>query len=404
MPSAPAAIRPARRTENIRYAVRDVLALADEAAAAGRTLLHLNVGDPNIFDFAPSEKLVEATVDAIRGNRNGYAPSSGIPAAIEAVEAEAARNGIRNIRHTYITSGASEAIELALAALADPGDNVLVPSPGYPLYTAVLAKLDVEGRGYLLDEDASWEPNVEAIAEQIDERTRALVLINPNNPTGCRCSDETLAALLALCKERDIVLFSDEIYDKLLFDDLTHVSTASLDPDAKVVTFNGLSKSYVVPGFRMGWGIVSGPDGAMDEYCEAIAKMERARLSANHPEQYAIPAVLGRCDEHIAEVVAKMQRRRDITAERLNAMPGVSCVPPQGAFYAFPKIDLGVSDVEFCSTVIRETGVIIVPGSGFGQAPGTEHFRVVFLPPEDQLGAAYDAIESIARRYAGAGA
>ncbi len=395
------AIRPARRTENIRYAVRDVLALADEARAAGRELLHLNVGDPNIFDFAPSDALVEAAIAAIRANRNGYAPSSGIPEAIDAITEEAHRGGIRNIHHVYVTSGASEAIELALAALADPGDTVLVPSPGYPLYTAVLAKLDVAGRGYHLDEANGWVPDVEEIRGMIDERTRALVLINPNNPTGCQCDEETLRALLALCKEHNVVLFSDEIYDKLVFDGRTHVSTASLDPQAKVVTFNGLSKSYVVPGFRIGWGIVSGPEGEMEAYCEAIMKMERARLSANHPEQYAIPAVLGASDAHIAGVVAKMQARRDLTAERLNAMPGVSCVPPQGAFYAFPRIDLGVSDEAFCGRVIREHGVIVVPGSGFGQVEGTNHFRVVFLPPEDVLHRAYDAIETVARSYAG---
>jgi alanine-synthesizing transaminase len=401
MTTATSAIRPARRTENIRYAVRDVLALAEQAKAAGRELLHLNVGDPNIFDFGPSEALIEATVSAIRANKNGYAPSTGIPEAIAAIREEAERNGIRNIHHIAVTSGASEAIEIALAALADPGDNVLVPSPGYPLYTAVLAKLDVAGNGYHLDESNQWMPNVDEIRSLINERTRALVLINPNNPTGCQCDEATLRALIELCREHNIVLFSDEIYDKLVFDGRTHISTASLDPEAKVITFNGLSKSYVVPGFRIGWGIVSGPEGEMEAFCEAMGKMERARLSANHPEQYAIPAVLGKSDEHIAGVVAKMQARRDLTAERLNAMPGVSCVPPQGAFYAFPRIELGVSDEEFCGRVIRETGVVIVPGSGFGQVDGTNHFRVVFLPPEDILNRAYDAIESIARSYAG---
>ncbi|MFK7961267.1 MAG: pyridoxal phosphate-dependent aminotransferase [Phycisphaerales bacterium] len=398
MPTA-TAIRPARRTENIRYAVRDVLALAEEAQAAGRELLNLNVGDPNIFDFAPSERLVNATIDAIRGNRNGYAPSSGIAPAIEAITEEAERGGIENIQHVYVTSGASEAIDLALSALADAGDNVLVPSPGYPLYTAVLAKLEVDARGYDLDESANWEPDIEAIRGLIDERTRAIVLINPNNPTGCQCSNETLDALLELCVAHNIVLFSDEIYDKLTFDGRTHTCSASRRPDAKVITFNGLSKSYVVPGFRIGWGIISGPADDLREYCEAIQKMERARLSANHPEQYAIPAVLGQCDDHIASVVEKMQIRRDITVDRLNAIDGITCIAPQGAFYAFPRIELGISDEQFCSEVIRETGVVIVPGSGFGQVEGTQHFRVVFLPPEDVLHRAYDAIAMIAGRY-----
>ena len=176
------------------------------------------------------------------------------------------------------------------------------------------------------------------------------------------------------------------------------VSQAKLQTDFAdlVITFNGLSKSYVVPGFRIGWGIVSGPADELEDYCEAIRKMERARLSANHPEQYAIGPALDGDQAHIPTMIERLTRRRDITADRLNAMRGVSCVPPAGAFYAFPRIDLGVTDDEFCARVIRETGVVIVPGSGFGQKPGTGHFRVVFLPPEDLLEKAFDGIEAIA--------
>ena len=390
-------ITPATRTRDIKYAVRDVLLVADEAAAAGKEMLYLNVGDPNLFDFAPPPHLVEAVVDAMHANRNGYAPSSGTSEAVAAIQRQAERNGITSICHTYVTSGASEAIDLAMCALVNRGENVLTPSPGYPLYTAVLSKLELENRAYFLDEENGWQPDVADIAAKIDEKTRAIVLINPNNPTGSTCSRETLEAIIRLAIEHNLVIFSDEIYDKLLYDGREHTATASLSSDAKIITFNGMSKAYVVPGFRIGWGVISGPPEELEDYCEAIRKLERARLSANHPEQFAIAPSLDGDQSFIAEMMQRMTRRRDITVERLNAMDGVSCVSPGGAFYAFPKIDLGIDDQAFCSRVIRETGVVIVPGSGFGQKPGSQHFRVVFLPQEDVLERAFDRIADIVR-------
>lgn len=399
MTAADRAIRPAHRTAGIRYAVRDVVVLADEVARSGKRLLSLNIGDPNLFDFAPPPHIVEAVHRAMMDNHNGYAPSSGIPEALAAVRVKHERQGVRGIRHVYITSGASEAIDLALTALADPGDNVLTPAPGYPLYTAVLAKLEVENRAYFLNEADGWQPDIADIAGKIDGRTRAIVLINPNNPTGSVCSRRTLEQLVELCVKHNIVLFSDEIYDQLLLDGQSHLATASLSDQCKIVTFNGLSKSYVVPGFRLGWGVVSGPAAELHEYCEAIRKLERARLSANHPEQYAIRPALEGPQDHIAEMVAKLRRRRDLVTHGLNAIPGIRCVAPAGAFYAFPSVDLGVADTEFVPRVLRETGVVLVPGSGFGQRPGTQHFRVVFLPQEEVLTAALGHIGAAAKLF-----
>jgi len=395
------AIRPARRTENIRYAVRDVVLLAREAERAGKRMIHLNVGDPNIFDFSAADIVIDTTVEAMRSNRNGYAPSSGVVEAIAAIDADATRRGIRSICHTYVTSGASEAIDLALAALCDPLDNVLTPAPVYPFYTAALAKLDVENRHYHLDEEAGWQPDVEEIERLIDVRTRAIVLINPGNPTGTTIDRAVLERIVEIAIERNLVIFSDEIYDRLLFDGRTHVPTASISGAAKVLTLNGMSKAAFVPGFRIGWGIVSGPREELEDWCEAIRKMERARLSANHAEQYAIEPALTATDDHLREAVGRLERRRDITHERLNAMPGVSCVRPSGAFYAFPRIDLGIEDTEFVARVVAETGVVIVPGTGFGQVDGTQHFRVVFLPPGDLLHEAFDEIERVVRSIAG---
>lgn len=393
-------IVPAHRTRDIKYAVRDIVVLANEAKEAGLDMMYLNIGDPNIFDFVTPDHIVKASHEAMKKNLNSYSPSSGIPEAIEAVNKEAARKGIDSICHTYITAGCSEGIELALTALVNPGENVLTPSPGYPLYTAVIAKLEAENRPYYLDEGDAWQPDVEDIASKIDEKTRAIVLINPNNPTGSVCSEETLRAIIDLAIEHNIVIFSDEIYDKLTFDGRAHaISTASLSKEAKVITFNGLSKSYLVPGFRVGWGVISGPPDELEEYCEGIRKMERARVCANHPLQYAIKPALEGPQDHLPEMLQRLQRRRDITVDRLNAIDGISCVKCAGAFYAFPKIEFGIPDTEFVTRLIRETGVVVVPGSGFGQVPGRNHFRVVFLPPEETLVKAFNAIAQIAKDY-----
>ncbi len=390
---------PAERTRDIRYALRDILGLADEVARGGREMLYLNIGDPNIYDFRPPLHILEATFDAMKRNKLGYAPSSGIPDALDAIRAEAGRKGIRSINHAYITTGCSEAIDLALSALVNAGDNVLTPSPGYPLYGAVMSKLLAENRPYFLDEENDWQPDVADIAAKIDERTRAIVLINPNNPTGALYTREVLEQIVDLAIRNNIVIFSDEIYDKLLYDGRVHHSTAALSSDAKVVTFNGLSKAYVVPGFRIGWGIVSGPPEDMRDYCEAIRKMERARLSANHPEQYAIRPALEGTQAHLGPMMERMGRQRDLLVERLNAIPGVSCVKPGGAFYAFPKLDISIPDEDFCARLIRESGVVVVHGSGFGQRPGTKHCRIVYLPDEQTLDKACGHIARLVGQY-----
>lgn len=383
---------PATRTANITYAVRDIVVLANEVARQGKELLFLNIGDPNQFDFATPDHLVNAMCDALRSNHNGYAPSSGIKVAVSCVEREAERKGLKNIRDIFITTGASEAIELCLSALVNKGENVLTPSPGYPLYTAVLARLEAEENPYYLDESNGWQPNIADIASKINGKTRAIVLINPNNPTGSNCSRELLTGLVRLAREKNIVIFSDEIYDKLLFDGEAHISTASLDHDAPIITFGGLSKNYLGPGLRIGWGIVTGNAAKLTAYIEAVNKLLRARLCANHPLQYAIMPALEGDQRHLENTLGKLTNRRDMTFEMLNAIEGISCVIPKGAFYAFPRLDIEGEDEEFVKGLIVETGVVTVPGSGFGQVPGTKHFRVVFLPNEEILERAYNEI------------
>ena len=378
-------IIPAVRTENITYAVRDIIVLANEVAKSGKDMLYLNIGDPNIYDFAPPREMIEATYKAMLDNKNGYSPSSGIKEAVDSIEREAERKGIKNILDIFVTTGASEAIELALTALVNEGENVLTPTPGYPLYTAISSKLQAIENPYYLDESNGWQPDIEDIKQKVNEKTKAIIIINPNNPTGSIASYETLKELVDFAVEKNLVIFADEIYDKLLFDDNKLTSIASINPNASVITFGGLSKNYMVPGFRIGWGVVSGQKELLADYIEAINKMLRARLSANHPEQYGIPAALDSNNEHLVLAMEKLTRRRNITVEMLNAIDGISCVKPQGAFYAFPSIELKNDDSHFISELIKETGVVIVPGSGFGQKPGTKHFRVVFLPQEELL-------------------
>lgn len=392
-------IIPAVRTNGITYAVRDIVVLADKVAKTGKEMLFLNIGDPNLFDFAPPRHIVEATYQAMLKNYNGYSPSSGIKIARDSIVKEAERKKITNIQDIFITTGASEAIDICLTALANNGENVLTPTPGYPLYTAIASKLQNIENPYYLDEGNGWQPDVEDIKSKINDKTRAIILINPNNPTGTNWSENTLKQIIDLALEHNLVIFSDEIYDKLLFEGKNHISTASLNKDVPVITFGGLSKNYIVPGFRIGWGIVSGDENLLKDYIEAINKLLRARLSANHPEQYAIPAALDGDQSHLIEANKKLTRRRDITVEMLNAIPGISCVKPEGAFYAFPRLHMNQPDNNFVAELIDETGVVVVPGTGFGQKPGTQHFRVVFLPPESTLEKAYKKIKDFTEKY-----
>ena len=393
-------IIPASRVKNIRYAIREVVGLANEVKASGKEMVFLNIGDPNIFDFHPPRHMVEAVYKAMLDNMNGYSPSPGIGEARDAVRRQAQRSGIRNVQDVIITHGASEGIELCLTGLLEDGDNVLLPQPGYPLYSSILAKLNAGINPYYLNEEDDWNLDVEDIERRINDRTRAIVVINPNNPTGAVYPRETLLQIIELARKYDLVLFSDEIYDKLLFDDGEYTSMGSLCDDVPVVTFNGLSKSYVVPGFRIGWTIFSGPGELLDEYMGGVNKMARARLSASHPVQYAVKAALDGPQDHIEQMLKELTVRRDMTVNMLNEIEEIDCKVPKGAFYAFPRLHIPDEDEEFVKALIRETGVVTVHGSGFGQKAGTKHLRIVFLPNEELLEKAYAKIRAfVKKRY-----
>jgi len=393
-------IAAATKLENVRYAIRDLACYADEVSKQGHKILPLNIGDPNVFDFETPQHMVEAVYKAMRDNKNGYAPSSGIKEALDAIRGEAARKGITSVQDVFVTTGVSETVDLCLTALLNPGEDLLTPCPDYPLYSAVLAKLGVGLNTYYLNEDDGWQPDLEDIKRKITSRTRGIVLINPNNPTGSVCNRAMLESIAELARQHNLVIFADEIYDKLILDDDQHLAIASVAPDVPVITFGGLSKNYLAPGWRIGWGIVSGDSSAVKPFDEGIQKLLRARLCANHPEQYAIKAALEGPQDHLGVVCDKLRRRRDLTVKWANSTPHVSCVSPRGAFYAFPRIEIPEPDEIFVRELILQKHVMVVHGSGFGQKPGSKHFRIVFLPEERILSQAYSAITDLmAERY-----
>jgi alanine-synthesizing transaminase len=390
----------AQRLENVRYAIRDLACVADEVAKLGHTILPLNIGDPINFDFQTPAHLIEAVYKAMKDGKNGYAPSPGIQEALDAIRGEAERKGIGSARDVFVTSGVSETVDICLSALLNPGDNLLTPSPDYPLYSAVLAKLGLELNTYALNEDDAWQPDLIDVHKKIGPRSRGIVLIHPNNPTGAVCSRRMLEAVAELARRNNLVIFADEIYDKLILDNDPHISLAAVAPDVPVVTFGGLSKNYLAPGWRIGWGIVSGDRAAVKPYIEGIHRLLRSRLCANHPEQYAIKAALEGPQDHLGEVIRKLRSRRDLTMNWCKSTPRVSCVSPKGAFYAYPRLDIAEEDEVFVKELLLQKHVLVVHGSGFGQKAGTRHFRIVFLPDEQTLANAYAAMaDFITKRY-----
>lgn len=393
-------ICPASRLDNVRYAIRDLACVADEVIKQGHKVLPLNIGDPLSFDFQTPAHIIDAVHKAMRDGKNGYAPSEGVPEALDAIRGEAARKGITTVRDIFVTTGVSETVEVCLSALMNSGDDFLTPSPDYPLYSAVLCKLGNRLNAYDLNEEDGWQPELADIERKITPHTRGIVIINPNNPTGSLCTRQMLEQIAELARRHNLIVFSDEIYDKLILDGTPHMAFASIAPDVPCVTFGGMSKNYLVPGWRIGWGIVSGDAAAVKMYTEGMHRLLRARLCANHPEQYAIKAALEGPQDHLAEVQRKLRSRRDLTQKWCEATPRVTCVAPRGAFYAYPRIDIPESDEVFVKELIRQKQVMVVHGSGFGQKPGTKHFRIVFLPDEQTLTTAYVCIgEFIRERY-----
>lgn len=397
MPTLPP-IQPAERIGRLKYAIRNVAAAATEVEAQGRKVLRLNIGDPLLYDFTTPPALVETVARAMRDGKNWYAPSHGIPEARQAIAASLERQGIPvAVSSVYVTSGASEAIEAALTALLEPGDSVLTPVPGYPLYSAILTKLSAEERSYRLDPKAHWQPDLEHLESLIGPRTRALVVINPNNPTGALWGAETLRALLDIARRHRLVVLADEVYYPLTYGPPAP-RMASLADDVPIIGLDSLSKAYLATGWRVGWMSLHHP--SLRLLGASIARVLDARLCSPTPPQFAVPVALTGGNAHIDDAMARLRERRDVLVRRLNAIPGVWCEAPGGAFYIMARIhtDGGRTDEELVLDLLRTEGVLAVHGSGFGMDPKEGWMRIVYLPPVPVLEAACAAIErSVAR-------
>jgi alanine-synthesizing transaminase len=383
----------AARIHGFTYAIRNVVAEARKVEAAGLTVRYLNIGDPIPFGFHTPPHLIEAVDRAMRDGHNGYTASVGITSAREAVAAEYESRGMPvGVDRAILTAGTSEGIELALGAMADAGDEVLVPTPTYPLYTAVLAKLGAKAVYYRTDPDRGWQPDLDDIRRKVTPLTRALVVIDPNNPTGAVYPEATRRALIALSHETGVPILADEVYGDLGFDGPIPL-LGSLDPDAAILSFSSLSKAYLAPGWRAGW-LAVGRSKRLDDVLAAIKKLADGRLCSSGPMQYAIEAALTGDRSHQREFVRELSMRAALTTSRLNAVPGLTCVAPHAAFYAMPKVALppGVTDEDYVLALLRKTGILCVYGSGFGLPASGGFFRVVFLAQPDVLSAIYDDI------------
>jgi alanine-synthesizing transaminase len=390
---ASAAIPVARRVNGFTYAIRNIVAEARKVEAEGRQVRYLNVGDPVTFGFKTPLHMIEAVERAMRDGHNGYQPSVGIHPAREAVAGELTRRGMPvSADRVLITAGTSEGIELALTALAEAGDEVLVPSPTYPLYTAVLAKIGARAVYYRTDPGNGWLPDLGDVTKQLSAATRALVVIDPNNPTGATYPDDIRRSLIELADRHNIPLIADEVYGDLAYDGAMP-PMASLYPDAPIISFSSLSKAYLAPGWRTGWMAV-GRTSRLDEVLAGIKKLADGRLCSNGPMEYAIVAALEGDRSHEAGFRAALRARAELTTARLNAIDGMRVVAPSAAFYAMPQVTLpkGVTDEDYVLALLRATGVLCVYGSGFGTRPEDGFFRVVFLASPQELGEIYDLV------------
>jgi alanine-synthesizing transaminase len=377
-----------------------MVAEARKVEATGMRVRYLNIGDPNQFGFLTPPHLIAAVEKAMRDGHNGYVASPGIVEAREAVAADFTNNGVpTSADRVLITSGTSEGIELALTAIVNDGESVLVPSPTYPLYTAVLAKIGAEPAYYRTDPSNEWLPDLDHMRRLITPQTRALVVINPNNPTGAIYPDGMRRELIQLADDHGLVILADEVYGDLSYEGSV-APMATLDLDAPIISYSSLSKAYLAPGWRAGWMAV-GRTPRLDGVLAAIKKLADGRLCSPGPMQYAVTAALTGDRSHQASFRGALRERAELTTDRMNAIPGMRCVRPKGAFYAMPQFALpaGATDTDFVLGLLRAKGVLVVYGSGFGADPADGSFRIVFLASPTELATIYDDIADFAGEY-----
>ncbi|GAB3666714.1 pyridoxal phosphate-dependent aminotransferase [Streptomyces sparsus] len=388
------------KLSNVCYEIRGpVLEEAMRLEAAGHRILKLNTGNPAAFGFECPPEILEDMLRNV-GDAHGYGDAKGLLSARRAVMQHYQTQGVPlSVEDIYLGNGVSELIQMSMQALLDDGDEVLVPAPDYPLWTAAVSLSGGTAVHYRCDEQADWMPDLADIERKVTDRTKALVIINPNNPTGAVYSEEMLLALTEIARRHNLIVCSDEIYDKILYDDATHTPTAALAPDLLTLTFNGLSKAYRVAGYRSGWLAVCGPKAHAGSYIEGLTILANMRLCANMPAQHAVATALGG-HQSIKDLVlpgGRLLEQRDAVYEALTRIPGVSCVKPKGALYAFPRLDPKVykvkDDRQMVLDLLRAEKIMIVHGTGFNW-PEPDHFRIVTLPSAKEL---TDAVDRIGR-------
>ena len=400
------ALKKSRKLDDVCYEIRGpALERARQLEDDGHHIIKLNIGNLAVFGLNPPDDIVHDVIHNLP-RAGGYSDSKGIYSARKAVMNHAQEQGIRGVGldDIYIGNGVSELILLSMNALLDEGDEVLIPAPDYPLWTAAVSLSGGKPVHYLCDESDDWQPDLDDLRAKISPATKALVVINPNNPTGAVYPRPMLEALLQIAREHGLVVFADEIYDKTLFDGATHTALASLADDVFCISFGGLSKNYRACGYRAGWMILSGARAHAKDYIDGLNIVTSMRLCANVPAQYAIQTALGGT-QSIGQLVSadgRLTRQRDLAWQRLTAIPGVSCVKPKGALYLFPRFDPAVypiaDDQAFITELLEQEKVLLVQGSGFNW-PKPDHVRVVFLPNSDELGEALDRIERFLADY-----
>ncbi|MCH2208463.1 MAG: pyridoxal phosphate-dependent aminotransferase [Lentisphaerales bacterium] len=396
----------AKHLENVRYEIRGkVAAKASQLKLMGINILELNIGNPGAFGFQVPDTMNMAIIRNL-DKAAAYSDSKGIFSAREAIVIDTQNQGVKgvDIDHVFLGNGVSELIMMSMEGLLNPDDEMLIPSPDYPLWTAAVTVANGKALHYNCDAANAWQPDIEHMESLITPKTRGIVVINPNNPTGTVYSKETLQKIVDLAKKHNLIIFSDEIYSKVLFDGIEHTPMATISKDVLVVTFNGLSKNYRACGFRAGWLYVTGPVKSAAGYIDGLTQLASMRLCSNVPGQLAIQTALGGY-QSIFSLCAddgRLKKQRDLSYKRLTAIDGISCVKPKASLYAFPEIDLDMykfaSDEEFVLKFLEEKHVLFVQGSGFNY-DRTNAFRVVFLPHIETMSDAFDRLEDFLGKY-----
>jgi alanine-synthesizing transaminase len=382
------------RTNGVEYAIRDIILHARKYESNGGQVIYLNIGDPVKYDFKTPDHIKSALINAVKDNKNYYTDSEGLPELKKAVTEKESQKGMSVTEDdVLITNGVSEGLDMILASIVDPNSEVLMSGPYYPPYSSYVKFYGGKPVEFRINEDG--RPDLEDLISKITPRTRAICIISPNNPTGEVFDRKSLQQLIDVAAEHNLYIITDEIYDKIVFDD-QFTGIGKVSKDAPVILLNGFSKSYLMTGWRCGYVCFNSNASGLDELRKNVPKLARVRISSNLPVQVAAVEALRGPQTHIIDMVEKLRKRRDYIVKRLNAMEGISCRIPHGAFYVFPKVNLDrywEDDQQFVLDLLSKTGVLTVQGSGFGKAFGSSHFRIVYLPKEEVLEQAMDKLE-----------